>query len=140
MTRVADYPAAFASVRGAIELASLRNSSSRTLLLTDLGLVGLLLQLPNVSDLSRYADEVIGPLHGYDQAQEASLLLTLSALVRNDLSATETAQELRIPRNAVVQRRRRIEELLAVDLSRVSDLARISMALDVEDVIKAMRR
>ncbi|GAA3316241.1 helix-turn-helix domain-containing protein [Arthrobacter ramosus] len=140
VTRVADYPAAFASVRGAIELATLRNSTSRTLLLTDLGLVGLLLQLPNVSALSRYADEVIGPLRAYDQAQEASLLLTLSALVRNNFSTSETAQELRIRRNTVVLRRRRIEELLAVDLSRVSDLTRISMALDVEDVIIAMQR
>jgi sugar diacid utilization regulator len=140
VTRIADYPAAFATARGAIELTLLRNGPSATLLLTDLGLTGLMLQLPDVSDLSHYVDEVLGPLRAYDGAHEGQLLPTLSALIHNNLSASEAALELEVSKSTVALRRRRIEELLAADFSRVSDLMRVSMALDVEDVVEARRR
>jgi len=65
---------------------------------------------------------------------------TLSALVHNNLSASKTAEQLAIPEDLVVEARRRIEALLALDLSRVADLMRISMALEVDDVIEARQR
>ncbi|MCI0144071.1 GAF domain-containing protein [Arthrobacter bambusae] len=137
VTSIADYPAAFATARGAIELAALRQRSPGTLVLSDLGLTGLLLQLPDVSALSRFADEVLGPLRANDLAEDPSLLPTLSALIHNNLNASNTAQQLHVPEDIVVEARRRIEDLLALNLSRVSDLMRVSMALKVDDVIEA---
>ena len=140
VTSITDYPAAFATARGAVELAALRKSSPGTIVLSDLGLTGLLLQLPDVSALNRYADDVLGPLRGYDPAQGPSLLPTLSALLNNNLSAGKTAEQLHIQEDAVVEARRQIEALLALDLSRVADLTRISTALEVHDVIETRRR
>ncbi|TAP41800.1 GAF domain-containing protein [Arthrobacter sp. S39] len=139
-TNIADYPAAFATARGAVELAALRKSPPGTIVLSDLGLTGLLLQLPDVSALNRYADDVLGPLRCYDPAQGPSLLPTLSALLNNNLSAGKTAEQLHIQEDAVVEARRQIEALLALDLSRVADLTRISTALEVHDVIETRHR
>ena len=139
VTSIADYPAAFATARGAVELAALRKSPPRTVVLSDLGLTGLLLQLPDVSALNQYADAVLGPLRGNDPAQSPSLLPTLSALIHNNLSAGETAEQLHIQEGKVVEARRHIEALLALDLSRVADVTRVSMALEIDDVIEARR-
>jgi sugar diacid utilization regulator len=140
VTSIADYPAAFATARGAVELAALRKSSPGTLVLSDLGLTGLLLQLPDVSALSQYTDDVLGPIPAKDLARDPSLLPTLSALIHNDLNASKTAEQLHVQEDIVVEARRRIEDLLALNLSRVSDLTRISTALEVDNVIEARER
>lgn len=140
VTSIADYPAAFATARGAIELAALRKSSPGTLVLSDLGLTGLLLQLPDISALSQYADDVLGPLRAKDLARDPSLLPILSALIHNDLNESKTAEQLHVQEDTVVEARRRIEDLLALNFSRVSDLTRISTALEVDNVIKARER
>lgn len=140
VTSIADYPGAFATARGAVDLAALRKGSPGTLVLSDLGLTGLLLQLPDVSALSHYADAVLGPLRATDLAQDPSLLPTLSALIHNNLNASKTAEQLHVQEDTVVEARRRIEDLLALDLSRVSDLTHVSMALEVNDVIEARQR
>jgi sugar diacid utilization regulator/GAF domain-containing protein len=137
VTSIADYPAAFATARGAIELAALRKSSPGTLVLSDLGLTGLLLQLPDVSALSRYADDVLGPLRASESTQAPSLLPTLSVLIHNNLSVSKAADQLNVQEDFVVEARRRIEDLLALSLSCVSDLMRIFLALEVDDVIEA---
>ncbi len=108
-----------------------------TLVLRDLGLTGLLLQLPDVSALDHYVSDVLGPLRANDAAQDPSLVPTLSALIHNNLSASKTAEQLHIQEDIVVEARRRIEALLALDLSRVADLTRISNALEIDDVIEA---
>ncbi|KRE66137.1 hypothetical protein ASG92_16170 [Arthrobacter sp. Soil736] len=109
-------------------------------MLRDLGLTGLLLQLPDVSALSHYADDVLGPLRANDLAQDPALLPTLSALIHNNLNASKTAEQLHVQEDVVAEARRRIEDLLALNLSRVSDLTRVSMALEVDDVIEARQR
>ncbi|WP_284984446.1 GAF domain-containing protein [Arthrobacter sp. efr-133-TYG-118] len=140
VTSIADYPAAFATARGAIELAALREGAPGTLVLSDLGLTGLLLQLPDLSALSHYVDAALGPLRANDLAQDPSLLPTLSALIHNDLNVRMTAEQLHIKNDFVIEARRRIEDLLAVDLSRASDLTRISTAVEVDDVVRARQR
>jgi sugar diacid utilization regulator len=137
VTSIADYPAAFATARGAIELAALRQGRPGTLVLSDLGVTALLLQLPDVSALSHYVDDLLGPLRANGLAQDPSLLPTLSALIHNNLNARKTAEQLHVKEDIVVEARRRIQDLLALDLSLVSDLTRISTAIEVDDVIEA---
>lgn len=138
--RPADYPTLFATARGAIQLATLRGAPAGTLILAELGLIGLLLQLPDVSVLSRYADEILAPLRTFDNAHQASLLPTLSALVHHDLSAGKAAASLHVRKSVVELNRRQIEDMLSVDLSHVPDLKRLSTAVDVYDVVEAQRR
>ncbi|SDP80125.1 Sugar diacid utilization regulator [Arthrobacter sp. ok909] len=140
VTSIADYPSAFATARGAVQLAALRRRPAEALVLSDLGLTGLLLQVPDVSALSRYADDILGPLRANDLARDQLLLPTLSALIHNNLDATTTAGQLHVEEDIVVEGRRRIEDLLAVDLSRVPDLTRIATALEIDDVIEARQR
>ncbi|MEW1819218.1 GAF domain-containing protein [Arthrobacter sp. NPDC080031] len=133
----ADYPEIFAIARGAVELAGIRGLPIRTIVLSDLGMAGLFLQIPDTQRLERYCEQALGPLRAYDNSQGTSLLPTLAALVKNDLNAKSTAEQMFIHKNTVDQRRRRIEELLGAQLTNVSALAHIATALNIEDVINA---
>ncbi|MDR6688673.1 sugar diacid utilization regulator/GAF domain-containing protein [Arthrobacter sp. 1088] len=133
----ADYPESFAIARGAVELAGIRDLPTRTLVLSDLGMSGLFLQIPDSARLKWYCEQALGPLRAYDHAQGTALLPTLAALIKNDLNAKVTAEELFIHKNTVDQRRRRIEDLLGVQLTSIAALTHISTALSIDAVINA---
>ncbi|MDO5875471.1 MULTISPECIES: GAF domain-containing protein [Paenarthrobacter] len=131
------YPETFDVARGAVELAALRGLHTRTLVLSDLGMAGLFLQVPDASRLESYCEQVLGPLRTYDRAQGTALLPTLSALIRNDLNTKSTAEQLFVHKNTVDQRRRRIEDVLGLQLTSIDALTHISTALTIDDVIQA---
>lgn len=133
----ANYPESFAIARGAVELASIRRLPTRTLVLSDLGMAGLFLQVPDSSRLDAYCEQILRPLRAYDDAQGTALLATLAALIKNDLNAKVTAEQLFIHKNTVDQRRRRIEDILGVQLTNVASLTHITTALNIHDVINA---
>ncbi len=140
VTYAAEYPEAFTTARGALEIAAMNGLEGQTLTLHDLGITGLLLQVPNTSALKIYTDEITTPLREYDQAHGTSLLQTLRILMRHDLDVRATAEEMVIHKNTVLQRRKRIEELLSLSMGRISTLAHISNALKVEEVLRAGSR
>jgi sugar diacid utilization regulator len=131
------YAESFAIARGAVELAALHGIGGKTLVLADLGMSGLFLQLQDLPQLKSYCDQVLGPLREYDGSQGTSLLETLAVLIRNDLNARATSEQMFVHKNTVVQRRRRIEELLGRELTNVAALADIATALNLADVIRA---
>ncbi|MFJ4029359.1 helix-turn-helix domain-containing protein [Paenarthrobacter sp. NPDC089989] len=135
-----DYPEIFSMARGAVELAAMRGLGGKTLTLEDLGMAGLFLQLPDVTKLSAYVDRIVGPLRHRDLAEGTALLPTLRVLLASDLDMRETAERMFVHRNTVNKRRKRIEEILGIELSSVEALAHLVAALSVEDVMEAGTR
>jgi sugar diacid utilization regulator/GAF domain-containing protein len=131
------YPEAFSIGRGAVELAKIRGIAGQTLLLTDLGMAGLFLQVPDSFRLHSYCEEVLGPLRRHDTSHNTTLIQTLSLLVRNDLDARVTAEQSFVHRNTIVRRRQLIEDLLGFELTNVAALAHVAAALQLEEVIAA---
>jgi sugar diacid utilization regulator/GAF domain-containing protein len=129
-----DYPAAFRRARGALSLARTRNVAGGVVTLGSLGLHGLLLQVEDVGELVRFADDVLRPLRELDAARGTSLEETLRAYLRNDLNTAATAAELFVHPNTVGLRIRRAEEVLGVSTSRVLALAELQVALSADQV------
>lgn len=133
------YPETFSIARGAVELAKIRGMAGQTLLLTDLGMAGLFLQLPDSLRLHSHFEEVLGPIRRHDTSHGTTLIQTLSLLVRNDLNARATAEQSFVHRNTIVRRRQLIEELLGFKLTNVAALAHVAAALQLEEVLAARK-
>ncbi|MGZ4569612.1 MAG: helix-turn-helix domain-containing protein [Blastococcus sp.] len=130
-----DYAAAFRLARGAVELSQLRGRRDVTVTLADLGVYGLLLQLEDTRELSRFADDLLRPLREHDALRGTALLETVTTHLRHDLSTAATAAVLYVHPNTVGLRIRRAEELLGLSLSDVESLAQVKVALMVDDVL-----
>jgi sugar diacid utilization regulator len=134
-TALQDYAAAFRLARGAVELSQLRGRRDVTVTLADLGVYGLLLQLEDTRELSRFADGLLRPLREHDALRGTALLETVTTYLRHDLSTAATAAVLYVHPNTVGLRIRRAEELLGLSLSDVESLAQVKVALMVDDVL-----
>jgi DNA-binding PucR family transcriptional regulator len=133
------YPEAFSIARGAAELARLRGLSGQTLVVSDLGMAGLFLQVPDTIRLQSYCEEILGALRRHDSSRGTELVRTLSVLVRNNLDAQMTADQLSAHTSTILQRRRLIEEILGCELTNVAAMTHISTALQLDEVLAATR-
>ncbi|MGV9868445.1 helix-turn-helix domain-containing protein [Rhodococcus koreensis] len=131
---VGDYPRLYAIARGLAELSSLRGVTDQTLGAEDLGLHSLLLQIDDLTELTRFTDAVLGPLRDYDKRHGTVLLETLACYVDADLSTSTTAASLFVHPNTVAQRLRRIEEVGGISLSNIRTVAKVVIALASEEV------
>ncbi|MFC9353301.1 GAF domain-containing protein [Arthrobacter sp. NPDC057013] len=131
---VTESAEAFATARGALRLAGFRGSPSRTLLLIDQGLLKLLLQNANISALSQYADQVLKPLRAHDVSHHTLLLPTISALIHHDLDVEAAAAVCRLEKSIFEQNVQLAENVLDLKASRIADLMKMSLAIEVQDI------
>ncbi|MCM0614443.1 GAF domain-containing protein [Paenarthrobacter sp. TYUT067] len=132
------YLEAFSVARGADHLARLRGIGGRTLLVSDLGTAGLLLQVPDSSKVRSFCEEVLGPLRRHDSSRRTTLLQTLRTLMRNNLDEGVTAAQLSLDMDAIARDRRLVEKLLGGELTNVATLTHLATALELEDVLTAL--
>ena len=98
---------------------------------------GLLRLLTEQSDetLTRLVQETIAPLVQSDALRHTDLVHTLRVLFESRHAVQETADHLRIHRNTLQKRLRRIERLLNVDLDRLDNLLELYLGLRAADLI-----
>lgn len=78
------------------------------------------------------ADELLAPLQPLKkQDRQGQLLRTLIAWFANGMHMAETAKSLRVHRNTLDYRMRRIQDLCVVDLARTEDRMRLYLALQM---------
>ena len=133
-TVLSDYPTAFRRARGAVAMARVRGDTEGVVTLGALGLHGLLLQVEDVGELLRFADDVLRPVRQHDAARGTALEETLRAYLQHDLSTAATAAALFVHPNTVGLRIRRAEQLLGVSTSNVLALAELQVALSAHQV------
>jgi sugar diacid utilization regulator len=128
------YAEAYRTAKGALDIALRAGRTNTVVQLADLGVIGLLLQLEDSSQLAAFAQRTLGPLLDYDQSHHTDLVETLRTYFacRNDRGRTATA--LHIHPNTVAQRLRRVEQLCGVELAEPSTALQFSAALTVHDV------
>ncbi len=134
---LADYPAAFRRARGALAMARARDAADAVVSLGSLGLHGLLLQVEDVGELVRFADDMLRPLREQDAARGTALERTLRVYLENDLNTAATAAALFVHVNTVGLRIRRAEQLLGISTSHVLTLAELQVALSADQVAAA---
>ncbi|MDP9905660.1 helix-turn-helix domain-containing protein [Arthrobacter bambusae] len=128
------YPRAYRSAAGALNMLALAGRTDTSVTFDDLGLVGLLLQLDDSSQLLRYADRALGPVRSHDETRGTELLKTLRTYFSSGQINIDTARLLQVHPNTVAQRLRRIQTLTNKDLSRPDHAMDLAAALAIGDV------
>jgi len=103
----------------------------------DLGLHRLLYSVAQHPELREFFRDSLGALLAYDEKGGGDLLRTLDAFFRCHGSPTETAQRLKLHRNTVLYRLRRIEEVGRLRLSDPDTRLNLQLCLRIRDVLQA---
>jgi sugar diacid utilization regulator/GAF domain-containing protein len=135
-THPTEYAQAYRVARGAAGLSHTVADEGSVVALADLGIYELLLQLDDVSTISRFAEATLGPLRDSDRARGTDLVRTLRVYFDNSCHTEATAQALFVHANTVNSRLRRIEKLLGITLSKPAHLLRLSAAMMADDVLR----
>jgi sugar diacid utilization regulator/GAF domain-containing protein len=131
-----DCAGSFRMLRSGLELARRQGHHDRTVTLPALGIYGLLLQLDEPEQLSRFAQQTLAPLREYDAAKHTDLLDTLAAYLAHNMSTAQTAAALYLHPNTVGQRLKRIEAVLGLSLAQPEALVQLKAALMADDVLR----
>jgi purine catabolism regulator len=121
----------------ALEMGRRLLGAGRQASFADLGLHRLLFAMAQHPELSDYFRGTVGDLLAYDERSSAELMATLDAFFAANGSPTETAQRLRLHRNTVLYRLRRIEEVGHLRLDDPATRLNLHLCLRIRDVLQA---
>ncbi|MFI5798694.1 helix-turn-helix domain-containing protein [Streptomyces sp. NPDC051677] len=128
-------PGAFRQAHGLLRL--LRYAPDEDVLtVTSAGMVGMLLADVEPQRMGVLAQRWIGPLRDYDRRRGTDLVATLRVYLDHDLNTNATAEALFIHPNTVGLRVKRLESLLGVSLTSVTDLTTLRAALAIDDITR----
>jgi sugar diacid utilization regulator/GAF domain-containing protein len=131
---ILEHRACFQLAVGALRLMQTGGRRDQVISLDDLGIFRLLLSVDDPAALRAYAERVLGPLRGYDDARQGDLVHTLEGYLQNDLNTARTAAALHVHANTLTYRLRRIEKLAGIRLRNAEDLLQVSLALCIERI------
>ncbi|WP_432002621.1 helix-turn-helix domain-containing protein [Streptomyces sioyaensis] len=100
-----------------------------------LGFLGLLLSGTSRPEITRYVQDTLAPLQRHDARHGTDLLPTLASYLDRNGSLRRTAEHLHIHPNTVLQRLKRAERLLGIDLHAPGTAAELHLALRVSTLL-----
>jgi sugar diacid utilization regulator len=101
----------------------------------DLGILRLLLQVPDLSELRSFATDVLGKLSRHERERKSEYLMTLACYFRENNSPQRAARVLHIHPNTVAYRVKRIEEITGLRLDSYSERLTMQVALEILDAL-----
>jgi sugar diacid utilization regulator len=101
----------------------------------DLGIHRLLLQVPDLSELRAFADDVLGKLTRAERDRRCEYLTTLACYLRENSSPQRAARFLHVHPNTVAYRVKRIEEITGLSLDSYRDRLTTQVALEIIDAL-----
>lgn len=110
-------PQALRQAQHAIDLGIRIGRTGQAISYSELGIYRLLLQIGDMHQLWRFAEDVLGALIEYDARHKVDLIRTLSIYLNQRESLKQTARVLRVHVNTVSYRIQRIERLTSLDLA-----------------------
>jgi hypothetical protein len=114
-------PRALRQAEQAVDLGIRLGRAGQVVRYEELGIYRLLLQIGDMNELWRFAEDVLGPLIDYGATHKVDLIGTVSAYLSQHESLKQTARVLRVHVNTVTYRVQRIEQLTSLDLSDPDD-------------------
>ncbi len=121
----------------AISMGVKLNGASPVVSFADLGLHRLLYAMAQHPELHEFYRDLLASLVAYDEKGGGDLLRTLDAFFHCHGSPTETAQRLKLHRNTVLYRLRRIEEVGRLSLSDPDTRLNLQLCLRIREVLQA---
>src|SRR5438552_336241 len=100
---------------------------------SDLGILRLLLQVPDLAELRSFAADVLGKLSMHEHEHKSEYLTTLACYFRENNSPHRSSRILHVHPNTVAYRVKRIEEITGLRLDNYSDRLIAQVALEILD-------
>ena len=101
----------------------------------DLGILRLLLQVPELAELRSFAADVLGKLSMHEHEHKSEYLTTLACYFRENNSPQRASRILHVHPNTVAYRIKRIEEITGLRLDNYSDRLIAQVALEILDAL-----
>jgi sugar diacid utilization regulator len=101
----------------------------------DLGILRLLLQVPDLAELRSFAADVLGKLSMHEHEHKSEYLTTLACYFRENNSPQRASRILHVHPNTVAYRVRRIEEITGLRLDNYTDRLIAQVALEILDAL-----
>ncbi len=101
----------------------------------DLGILRLLLQVPDLAELKSFATDVLGKLAVHEQEHKSEYLTTLACYFRENNSPQRASRILHVHPNTVAYRVKRIEEITGLRLDNYTDRLIAQVALEILDAL-----
>ncbi|MPZ85933.1 MAG: hypothetical protein GEV28_38395 [Actinophytocola sp.] len=114
-------PTGLRQAQHAIDVGTRIGRSGQVIPYDELGIYRLLLQIGDMRQLWRFAQEILGPLIDYDATHKVDLITTLSTYLNQHESLKQAARALRVHVNTISYRIHRIEQLTPLDLTNPDD-------------------
>ena len=99
----------------------------------DLGILRLLLQVPELAELRSFAADVLGKLSLHEHEHKSEYLTTLACYFRENNSPQRASRILHVHPNTVAYRVKRIEEITGLRLDNYRDRLIAQVALEILD-------
>jgi sugar diacid utilization regulator len=99
----------------------------------DLGILRLLLQVPDLAELRSFAADVLGQLSLHEHEHGSAYLATLACYFRENNSPQRASRILHVHPNTVAYRVKRIEEITGLRLDNYTDRLIAQVALEILD-------
>jgi len=126
---------AYQEAQQALAVAQKLFGGDRSASFAELGFYRLLLPLHGSNDLHAFYREVLGSLEAYDRQNHSELVRTLETFFHCNANQQLAAQALRLHRNTLAYRLRRIQELTGLDLDSLEDRFQLQLALKIRRVL-----
>jgi len=101
----------------------------------DLGILRLLLQVPELAELRSFAADVLGKLSMHEHEHKSEYLTTLACYFRENNSPQRASRILHVHPNTVAYRVKRIEEITGLSLDNYRDRLTTQVALEILDAL-----
>jgi sugar diacid utilization regulator len=101
----------------------------------DLGILRLLLQVPDLAELRSFAADVLGKLSMHEQEHKSEYLTTLACYFRENNSPQRASRILHVHPNTVAYRVKRIEEITGLRLDNYTDRLIAQVALEILEAL-----
>ena len=121
----------------AIVMGARLNGDTAVVSFADLGLHRLLYAMAQHPELHEFYRDSMSTLIAYDDRGGGDLLRTLDAFFHCHGSPTETAQRLKLHRNTVLYRLRRIEEIGHLSLNDADTRLNLQLCLRIREVLQS---
>lgn len=132
---VADLPRAYEEARQALRLAQRGARKQVVTSYRGLGAFRLLLEIERPEALSRYVDEMLGPLQRYQQGRDTPLIESLEELIATHWNQREAARRLHIHINTLLYRMQRIEQLSGFSLGDAETRVALAVAVRARSLL-----
>lgn len=125
------FQKSFSESNKAIQIANRKESITNVISFNEMGYLGFLLESNNISDLEKFAVNLLDCLMRYDKEGNGELLKTLYFLLEFQGSITQTSSKMMISEGAVRYRLKRIGEIANINLNDTKDFVNTHLALQI---------